>query len=182
MNTKYIAASTSSVGATPTLTGVAKCFMSSSASGEPIIAPPPKPMIAMPVAMPRRSGNHLISMETGEIYPSPRPMPPIRPEPSHSIHNWCARTPAAEITSPPHQHRAATTPALRGPACSTQPPQRAAEEPRNTKNKVYIQPRLEMRQSQLVVNSSVTRRMSGQARDCLIPSAFDNGSQNTEKP
>ncbi len=29
------------------------------------MAPPPKPMIAMPVAMPRRSGNHLINVETG---------------------------------------------------------------------------------------------------------------------
>jgi hypothetical protein len=37
------------------------------ASGAPIMAPPPKPMIAMPVAMPRRSGNHLISVETGEM-------------------------------------------------------------------------------------------------------------------
>ena len=30
-------------------------------------APPPKPMIARPVAMPGRSGNHLISVETGEM-------------------------------------------------------------------------------------------------------------------
>ena len=37
------------------------------ASGEPIMAPPPKPMMAMPVAMPRRSGNHLMSVETGEM-------------------------------------------------------------------------------------------------------------------
>ena len=47
--------------------GVLKWFISRSASGEPIIAPPPKPMMAMPVAMPRRSGNHLIRVETGEI-------------------------------------------------------------------------------------------------------------------
>ena len=49
------------------LIGVAKCRIRRSASGEPIIAPPPKPMIAMPVAMPRRSGNHLMSVETGEM-------------------------------------------------------------------------------------------------------------------
>ena len=36
-------------------------------SGEAMIAPPPKPMIARPVAMPGRSGNHLISVETGEM-------------------------------------------------------------------------------------------------------------------
>ncbi len=31
------------------------------------MAPPPNPMMAMPVAMPRRSGNHLISVDTGEM-------------------------------------------------------------------------------------------------------------------
>jgi hypothetical protein len=37
------------------------------AIGAPIMAPPPKPMMARPVAMPRRSGNHLMSVETGEM-------------------------------------------------------------------------------------------------------------------
>ena len=36
-------------------------------SGDAISAPPPKPMIAMPVDSPGRSGNHLISVETGEM-------------------------------------------------------------------------------------------------------------------
>ncbi len=35
--------------------------------GEAMSAPPPNPMMAMPVAMPGRSGNHLISVETGEM-------------------------------------------------------------------------------------------------------------------
>ena len=52
---------------TPTLTSVAKYFISLSAIGAPITAPPPKPMMAMPVAMPRLSGNHLIKVETGEM-------------------------------------------------------------------------------------------------------------------
>ncbi len=52
---------------TPTEVGVAKYFIRMVASGLPIMAPPPKPMIAMPVAMPRRSGNHLIRVETGEM-------------------------------------------------------------------------------------------------------------------
>jgi hypothetical protein len=47
--------------------------------GLAIIAPPPNPMMAMPVARPGRSGNHLISVETGEMYPMPRPMPPMKP-------------------------------------------------------------------------------------------------------
>ncbi len=52
---------------TPLVSGVRKAFISRLASGAPIMAPPPKPMIAMPVAMPRRSGNHLIRVETGEM-------------------------------------------------------------------------------------------------------------------
>ena len=36
-------------------------------SGEAMSAPPPKPMIAMPVERPGRSGNHLISVDTGEM-------------------------------------------------------------------------------------------------------------------
>lgn len=35
--------------------------------GEAISAPPPNPMMAMPVAMPGRSGNHLMSVDTGEM-------------------------------------------------------------------------------------------------------------------
>ena len=67
MNTKYTSAMTMKVCITPTPVGVAKAFISSAASGEPIMAPPPKPMMAMPVAMPRRSGNHLMSVLTGEM-------------------------------------------------------------------------------------------------------------------
>jgi len=51
-----------------------------------------------------------------------------------------------------------------------------------TKNKVYIQPRLEMRQSQVVVKSSRARVMSGQVFGTFTPSACDSGSQNTLKP
>ncbi len=52
---------------TPGSVAVLKWDMRRVASGEPIMAPPPKPMMAMPVAMPRRSGNHLMSVETGEM-------------------------------------------------------------------------------------------------------------------
>ena len=41
--------------------------MSLTDSGDAIIAPPPKPMMAIPVAMPGRSGNHVISVFTGEM-------------------------------------------------------------------------------------------------------------------
>ena len=67
MATKQMTPNTTNVCQTPTESGVAKCFMSASASGVPIIAPPPNPMIARPVAIPRRSGNHLMSVETGEM-------------------------------------------------------------------------------------------------------------------
>ena len=39
--------------------------MSHLESGLAMKAPPPKPMMASPVASPRRSGNHLMSVETG---------------------------------------------------------------------------------------------------------------------
>ena len=83
---------------------------------------------------------------------------------------------------PPHQHNAETKPALRGPTRSSQPPQIAAEMPRNTKNSVYIQPMLATRQSQVVVNSSCTSDISGQAFGAVRPIARDSGSQNTLKP
>ena len=67
MNAKYTSAITTKVCITPASVGVAKNFINSTARGEPIMAPPPKPMMAMPVAMPRRSGNHLISVDTGEM-------------------------------------------------------------------------------------------------------------------
>ena len=52
---------------TPTELSVLKVFINRLANGAPIIAPPPKPMIAIPVAMPRRSGNHLTRVLTGEM-------------------------------------------------------------------------------------------------------------------
>jgi hypothetical protein len=55
------------VSATPTWVGVEKRFISQTESGEAMNAPPPKPMIAMPVAMPGRSGNHRMRVETGEM-------------------------------------------------------------------------------------------------------------------
>jgi hypothetical protein len=33
--------------------------------------------------------------------------------------SWCEMMPTAEMTNPPHQQKAATTPALRGPTRST---------------------------------------------------------------
>src|SRR5262245_55949838 len=84
---------------------------------------------------------------------------------------------------PPHQHTALTTPALRGPARSSQLPQIAAEQPRNTKKSVYIQPSVEIFQSQSVANSSPQNpTFAGQAMLCVMPSDLDSGSQNTEKP
>ena len=55
------------VSSTPLEVAVLKCSISNSDNGAAISAPPPKPMIAMPVAMPGRSGNHLIKVDTGEM-------------------------------------------------------------------------------------------------------------------
>src|SRR5690242_14455548 len=171
------------VSLTPTDVGVAKCFIRRSASGAPIIAPPPNPMMAIPVARPRRSGNHLMRVDTGEMYPRPRPQPPITPDPSHSSHIWCSWMPRAEIMNPPPQQNAATTPALRGPACSSQRPKMAADEPRNTKNRVNIQPSVLIFQSQLAANTCWRKLMSaGHGTEWVIPIALLSGSQNTLKP
>src|SRR5687767_15520089 len=110
-------------------------------------------------------------------------MPPITPEPRIISQNWCRWMPSAEISMPPHQQIALTTPALRGPARSSQPPQIAAEQPRNTKNSVYIQLSVDTFQSQPVANISVQKPVpAGQATLAVMPCAVDSGSQNTEKP
>src|SRR5450631_2700855 len=99
------------------------------------------------------------------------------------------------MTSPPHQHSAATTPALRGPSRSSQPPQIAAEEPSNTKKSVNIQPRSNCVQSQSVANRacpvipSLPQKLvasPGHAKGLAAPlaaaTARPSGTQNTENP
>ena len=53
--------------ATPTWVGVENRCINQTESGDAMNAPPPNPIIAMPVAIPGRSGNHLIRVETGEM-------------------------------------------------------------------------------------------------------------------
>src|SRR3989338_1921987 len=110
-------------------------------------------------------------------------MPPMTPDPSHISHNWCVYTPNAEISSPPPQQTAATAPALRGPACSSQCPKTAAEEPRNTKNSVYIHPKSLTFQSQFVATARAQNPISSeQASGWEMPNALDRGNQKTLKP
>jgi hypothetical protein len=63
---KYAMPSTTKVSATPMLVALRKWFINATDKGAAIIAPPPKPMIAMPVAIPRRSGNQRINVDTGD--------------------------------------------------------------------------------------------------------------------
>src|SRR4029079_16507230 len=100
----------------------------------------------------------------------------------------------AAISRPPHQHRAETRPALRGPACSSQPPQVAAETPSSTKKNVYIQPRSNWLQLQSMAVSAVSVpsdfsakvtapcEYSGSALPSAPRRAACSGFQNTEKP
>ncbi len=67
MKTKYTQPSVMKALSTPTSVELANLLISQTDSGDAISAPPPKPMIAMPVAMPGRSGNHFINVETGEM-------------------------------------------------------------------------------------------------------------------
>jgi hypothetical protein len=96
---------------------------------------------------------------------------------------WCKCTPRAESRNPPPQQNAATTPAFRGPARSSQRPKTAAEEPRNTKKRVYIQPSMLIFQSHEVATSSSKKLIpSGQGTGSVMPTARLNGSQNTLNP
>src|SRR5437870_4326681 len=72
------------------------------------------------------------------------------------------------MKNPPPQQHAATKPALRGPSRSTQAPNSAADDPRNTKNSVYIAPSVRTDQSP--------------GADFVIPMARLSGSQNTLNP
>src|SRR5215831_8409406 len=131
---------TTNVGATPCGDTDLKEAMSAVDSGEAIIAPPPKPMIAIPVAIPGRSGNHLMSVETGEMYPSPSPMPPRTPYPSSSNQNWCVAPPSAATSNPPPKQSADANIARRGPTRSSHAPKTAAETPRKTIARLNTQP------------------------------------------
>ena len=53
--------------ATPTEVADVKWSINFTPRGAPMSAPPPNPMIAIPVDMPGRSGNHLMSVDTGEM-------------------------------------------------------------------------------------------------------------------
>ena len=59
--------------------GRSKMFSRNSFSGTAMIAPPPKPIIAIPAAMPRLSGNQRSSVATGDTYAKPSPHPPSTP-------------------------------------------------------------------------------------------------------
>jgi len=62
-------------------------------------------------------------------------------------------------------------------------PNSAALDPRNTKNRVYIQPSSGLSQSQVVVVSFSSRLIpAGQATGAVMPTARVSGSQNTENP
>src|SRR5579859_4056148 len=112
----------------------------------------------------------------------PSPTPPTQPD-SHSSHIWCEAVPAAARISPPHHRKADTTPPLRGPERSSQPPNKAAEQPRKMKNRVYMNCRLVIFQSQPVLVRLSMKLWSGEHATALVmPTARDSGSQNTEKP
>jgi hypothetical protein len=67
ITTKYSALSVRNASAIASAGLDPYAFSSASDSGDAMSAPPPKPMIARPVARPGRSGNHLMSVETGEM-------------------------------------------------------------------------------------------------------------------
>ena len=81
----------------------------------------------MPVAMPRRSGNHFTSVLTGEMYPSPQPMPPMMPMPRNTRTDCAAARPTPPIRRPVPKNSAAAVAATRGRALDPRPAERGAQ-------------------------------------------------------
>jgi hypothetical protein len=83
---------------------------------------------------------------------------------------------------------------LRGPACSSQPPQIAADEPSTTKKSVNIQPRSNCVHSQFVAVSAVSvptvlsqnvvaaPAQAGTFVPVAVPTERDKGNQKTLNP
>src|SRR4029077_5898734 len=92
-------------------------------------APPPNPRIAIPVAIPRRSGNHFTSVLTGEMYPRPQPIPPINPIPRNTSLDSRMARPTPPIIRPNPKNNAAAVAATLGPRRSTHGPPNAALRP-----------------------------------------------------
>ena len=116
-------------------------------------------LVPAPVAMPRRSGNHLTRVETGEIYrdrahaSKSAQAQPDDPE----LMQVDAERRHHESAAP--QHTAATRPAFRGPSRSSHPPNSAADRPSTTMPIVNVHNKSLTRQLQVVVNSESTSVM-----------------------
>jgi hypothetical protein len=80
--------------------------------------------------MPRRSGNHWTRVEIGEIYPIPRPIPPITPKVTRNRMRLSTATLTPAPIVPRPNRTAAVRPAKRGPYRSTKMPKKAAVIPR----------------------------------------------------
>ena len=85
-------------------------------------------------------------------------------------------------TSPPPQHNAAISPARRGPARSSQPPQIAAEMPSNAMNVSKMWVSAGTVQLHVVVNNSSKKLCAAHAVASAFGTSRDIGSQNTENP
>jgi hypothetical protein len=89
-------------------------------------------MIAMPVAIPRRSGNHFTNVLTGAMYPSPHPIPQITPIPKNTNTGCNTVSPIPPINNPLPKNSADTVAVTLGPRRSTHGPPNAALKPKNT--------------------------------------------------
>ena len=83
--------------------------------------------MAIPVAMPRRSGNHLTRVLTGEIYPRPHPIPPITPIPRKTNIACLVARPTPPSNRPKPKNTADAVAATRGPRRSTHAPGEALD-------------------------------------------------------
>ena len=116
------------------------------------------------------------------MYPSPWPMPQMTATRRDQPKLMDGNPRGQANTRPPPQHSAEMTPALRGPACSSQPPQTAAAIPSTAIkiSKMWVTAGTD--QLHDVVNSSAVKLRLLQAAGSAFGMRRVIGSQNTEKP
>src|SRR6476660_6835383 len=156
-----MAASARKVSPTPTDSAEAKCPINACESGAARMAPPPNPMIAIPMASPRRSGNQRMSADVGVLNPTPSPQPPMTPYPRYSSPIRWVNTPTADTTKPPLKQMAAASPLVRGPTRCCHLPATPADRPRKMYAIVKIQPSCASVQSAGAEASMPTTLVSG---------------------
>ncbi|GIT31748.1 MAG: hypothetical protein Ct9H300mP1_37940 [Planctomycetaceae bacterium] len=113
--------------AVPSVRDLRKIPSSHSFSGAPIMAPPPKPMMAMPAAIPGAWGNQRIRVLTGNVaQPQPHPDDPVTEV--DQPHWWVQMPRPPPGNHPPHAPPRCRPIGGRPVRATSRPPRREAQE------------------------------------------------------